>query len=142
MRRRMRLVFEQCQEPIAGLTSLAIGADQVFAEEMLKSSGDLVAVLPFTEYEQRFSGSGRARYRGLLARAATEWVLPRVSDDDEDCYFYAGKVVVENCDILVAVWNGKPAAGVGGTGDVVDYARLRGRETTWIDPERREVRTV
>lgn len=142
MRQRIRIVLDECQAPFSGLTSLAVGADQVFAEELLTSGGDLVAVLPFPEYEERFRGSGRVRYRRLVARATTVLVLPRASDDDEDCYFYAGKLVVENCDSLIAVWNGKPAEGVGGTGDVVEYARLCGRELTWIDPERREVRTA
>jgi hypothetical protein len=33
---------------------------------------------------------------------------------------------VDRSDVLLAVWDGRPARGFGGTGDVVAYARRRG----------------
>jgi hypothetical protein len=47
--------------------------------------------------------------------------------------------VVARCDLLVAVWNGAPARGLGGTADIVSYARECGRATVIIDPARRTV---
>ena len=45
-------------------------------------------------------------------------------------------VVADRCDLLIAVWDGQPAQGLGGTGDVVRYAREIGREVlvVWPDP--------
>ena len=34
---------------------------------------------------------------------------------------------------MIFVWDGKPAAGIGGTGDVVDYARALGKPLIVID---------
>ncbi len=33
-----------------------------------------------------------------------------------------GLVVVERCDLLLAIWDGHPAHGLGGTADIVAYA--------------------
>jgi hypothetical protein len=70
----------------------------------------------------------------LLARAATVNVLP-FAEPSEDAYLAAGKYVVDRADILVTLWNGKPAAGKGGTGDIVEYARLLNRPVIHIDPD-------
>jgi hypothetical protein len=42
---------------------------------------------------------------------------------------------VNRSDRLLAVWDGKPAQGLGGTGDIVAYAKSRGLPTTVIWPE-------
>ena len=40
---------------------------------------------------------------------------------------------------MFAVWDGQPAADVGGTGDIVQYARDVGRLLTVFDPVTRTV---
>ena len=49
-------------------------------------------------------------------------------------YLLAGIVVIERCEILVAVWDGLPARGVGGTGEVVRAALQRHRRVIVVDP--------
>jgi hypothetical protein len=44
-------------------------------------------------------------------------------------------VVVDPSDVLVAVWDGEPARRLGGTADVVAYARERGVPAIVIWPE-------
>jgi hypothetical protein len=39
---------------------------------------------------------------------------------------------VNNCDILVAIWDGKKAQGIGGTGDIVELARQKLLPVAWI----------
>ena len=142
VREQVRLSLTETDGPLAGLTSLAVGVDQLFAEEVVKLGGRVVAVLPFREYAERVPASERDTYHDLLAHASEAWVLPRVSDADEECYLYAGKMIVENCDRLIAVWDGQRARGIGGTADIVEYARLRGRRTAWINPDLGVVRTL
>ncbi len=48
----------------------------------------------------------------------------------------AGVWMVDRSDRLVAIWDGKPAAGLGGTGDVVAYALERGIPVVRVDVER------
>jgi hypothetical protein len=53
----------------------------------------------------------------------------------EAAYFAAGKLIVNRCDLLLAVWDGQPAGGLGGTGDIVGYARTNdvAVEIVWPD---------
>ena len=50
--------------------------------------------------------------------------------------------MVDHSELLIAVWDGKPAAGLGGTGDVVSYARQSGKHVYQIDPVSRSVAEV
>ncbi len=43
--------------------------------------------------------------------------------------------MVEVSEILLAIWNGRQAAGTGGTAEIVEYALERDRVVLWIDPE-------
>ena len=52
-----------------------------------------------------------------------------------DAYLQAGRAVVRHADILLAVWDGEPARGVGGTAEVVAEALNRGAPVVWIKPD-------
>ena len=47
--------------PLIGVTSLAIGADQLFADAVLQLGGELEAVIPFAEYDRTFDNSSDLR---------------------------------------------------------------------------------
>ena len=38
-----------------------------------------------------------------------------------------GQYVVDHCDVLIAVWDGQPARGRGGTAEIVQYAQEQNR---------------
>jgi len=46
-----------------------------------------------------------------------------------------GEEVARRCDVLVAVWDGCPAAGLGGTADAVAFARSLGKQVVVMWPE-------
>lgn len=132
-------ILTSLPSPITGITSLAIGADQLFAKAILHYKGSLEVILPFPEYEDTFDESpDRERYEQLLKAASKITVMQRTGSDEE-CYFAAGKLVVDEADLLLAVWDGEPAAGLGGTGDVVRYAHQRRKRTIHLDPITHEV---
>jgi hypothetical protein len=117
-----------------GVCSLATGADQIFAEAILKAGQPLEVVIPCAGYERTFTTSAAAEtYHRLLSQATSVVRLPFV-EPSEDAFFAAGRAVVERCTVLMAVWDGEPAAGLGGTADVVAYARRVGREVRIIWP--------
>jgi hypothetical protein len=108
---------------LVGVTSLAEGADQLFAEGVLELGGSLEVVVPAARYRAAF-GTERAakRYDKLVSNASLVVTLPFNLPSDE-AYMAAGREVVRRSDALLAVWDGKPARGYGGTADVVDYAK-------------------
>lgn len=124
--------------PLIGVTSLAIGADQLLARLVLQLGGTIHAVLPFADIERSFSPLDIPEYRALAKQATTE-VLD-TPGTDEDAYWAAGQRVVDLSDVVLAVWDGKPAQGKGGTADVVAYAIRRGVPLVHIDPIARTVR--
>jgi hypothetical protein len=121
------------QGQYTGVCSLAGGADQEFASLVLGRGCRLYVVVPCNNYEQTFSSEEeRERYQSLIARAC-EVELLAFSQPSEEAYFAAGRRVVDLSDILIAVWDGKTARGLGGTADVVEYARSQGKriEIVW-----------
>jgi hypothetical protein len=125
--------------PLIGLSSLAAGADQLFAQIVLKNGGALEATIPFPAYRERFENDLDARrYDALLAQAAQVEILPARSSDQES-YLAAGRRIVDRSAAILAVWNRRPAADVGGTSDVVQYAMSVGRPLTIFDPVNRIV---
>lgn len=124
--------------PIIGVTSLAIGADQLFARLVLEVGGSLHAVVPFPDIERSFSPGDLAAYRQLVRDAEVE--VLRTPGTDDDAFLAAGERVVDLSDVVLAVWDGNPAKGRGGTGDVVSYATRRGVPVVHIDPAARSVR--
>nr|WSZ95288.1 hypothetical protein OH820_06085 [Streptomyces sp. NBC_00857] len=114
------------------LSSLAVGADQLFATLALDRDADLTVVIPSGDYEDTFDGPEElADYRRLKDRATSEVRMAFPHSTDE-AYYAAGTYIADHCDRLLAVWDGLPARGLGGTGDIVRYARERGKPVTVI----------
>lgn len=121
-------------------TSLAVGSDQIFAREALALRIPVTAVIPMPGYERCFKPADRSAYRDLLGQC--EVLQLERADSDEQAFFTAGRQVADSCDLLVAVWDGKPAVGLGGTADIVDYCLKTGRSVVHIDPIARTVRAL
>ncbi len=116
------------------ILALAEGGDQAFAEAAVTLGVPLDVVIPCSRYEERFPDGARAKYRDLLARAATTVTL-EFDKPSEEAFLAAGIYVTDHCNLLVTLWNGKAAAGKGGTGDVVEYARSIGRPMIHVHPD-------
>ncbi|MEE4542579.1 hypothetical protein V2S66_11455 [Streptomyces sp. V4-01] len=118
-------------DPVEALSSLAAGADQLFAEIALDCGARLTVVTPADDYESTFSPAELIRFRALLDRADSHVTLgyTRVSGE---AYYAAGAYIADHCDLILAVWDGRPARGRGGTADVVHYARALGRPVSVI----------
>ncbi|MFJ1545219.1 hypothetical protein [Streptomyces sp. NPDC088246] len=122
------------EDEILGVTCLAEGADQAFALAMLASGGRLHVVIPSRDYESSFQNDeARSAYNSLLQLATSRSELA-FSTPGEDAYLAAGQEVADQSDILLAVWDGKPAGGKGGTADIVAYARQQGMDVRVIWP--------
>jgi hypothetical protein len=119
--------------PLRVISALAEGGDQLVAEEALAQGIELVAALPMPqrEYERDFADAGLlARFRALLERAAVRELpfAPGVTIDDvampgparDRQYAQLGMFVSSHCQVLLALWDGRPGL-AGGTAEVVEY---------------------
>lgn len=111
--------------PVAKLvSSMAEGADVLAAEAALASGVSLAACLPFPAetYARDFDGPAWARARSLIDRADAVQALSEFPGGDETAYELAGRLVLSQSDILIAVWDGEAARGRGGTTQVIAEA--------------------
>lgn len=132
----VREELSRLSPPLVGLTSLAVGADQVFAKTVLELGGSIIAVIPRDHYEQYFKDAGLDNYRELLCRATH---VSLHADDEQEAFLKAGLYVADHSDLLIAIWDGQPSQGKGGTGDVVQHAVSAGRPWIHIDPIQRSI---
>lgn len=119
------------------VSALAEGADRIAAAAAVDRGARLEVVLPLpsADYEKDFqTPESLARYRELLADAASVTALP-IRDDRDAAYLEGGMRVVERCDAVIAIWDGEPARGTGGTAEIVAYADAIGRPVRWLRVE-------
>lgn len=117
------------------ISAIAEGADRLVAREALALPGTTLAValpLPVDDYAQDFATEESQReYREFLDRAEAVEIMPP-TPTREAGYELQGRWVADRCDALVAVWDGAPSRGQGGTAEIVAYAADRGVPILWV----------
>jgi hypothetical protein len=117
------------------LSALAEGGDRLAARVLLEEPrASLVAVLPLQkdDYLSDFgSQASKEEFLELLARAERVEVVA-ASASREEGYERAGRRIVEESDLLFALWDGLASRGRGGTADIVEYARSAEVPVYWI----------
>lgn len=131
---RIRELLERHPTDLIGVCSLAAGADQLFARTVLQAGGRLHIVIPCVQYRTTFSPNEAKAYDELLAAASSSEMLP-FEVPSEVAFLAAGQRVVDLAELLIAVWDGRPAQGAGGTGDIVSYAGDQDVEVAVVWPK-------
>lgn len=128
------------------VSPLAEGADRIVAREALDLGYQLQCPMPFPqeEYENDFrdpraqSPSALQEFRDLLARGdgvgeCVRFELDGDRTDEAAAYGATGRVVLNQSDIFLVVWDGGPAQGGGGTVEKLHEALRFGLPVIWID---------
>ncbi|MDH5738382.1 MAG: hypothetical protein OEZ23_08720, partial [Gammaproteobacteria bacterium] len=118
---------------------LAEGADRLVARlamELFSMPLIVPLPLPYELYQDDFTDSDSVEeFKEFVGRAEFYFELPMrfgnletlsASDDDPDCprnkqYALAGAYLAETSDELIAIYDNKPASGIGGTGQIVRW---------------------
>jgi hypothetical protein len=134
-------VYSNEEPELRLISSLAEGADRLVAEEALSSNlgFNLQSPLPF--YREDYAAKdfkkpeSRAAFHRLLESPINTAVLELdgVIERDEEAYEAAGRVMLSQCDVLIAIWNGE-AGKRGGTEQIVNEARSSEIPVLWIHP--------
>jgi hypothetical protein len=111
--------------------SAAYGADLI-ALECARELGitiHLLLPLPEEEFAKDFAGHEAEWQKAQEFIAAAQrgenggtFRVLRGDTQRPDCYHSQATRLVDACDILLTVWNGRPAAGLGGTGELIEMA--------------------
>ena len=131
---------------LTAVSPLAEGADRIFAEEALRCGYRLTCVMPFhrDEFKRDFAGpesfeeASAARFDAILVKAEqagalTSFELDGRRERAHEAYSQAGRVVLNQSDLLLAVWDGGSTNGIGGTFDTIQQAISFNVPTLWLD---------
>jgi hypothetical protein len=120
------------------LSGIAEGADRLAAFVALGRGWKLQSILAFSRarFQEDFPTSfAVGEFRALL-KASEKVIEPMPAAHKhrlpEAAYHAVGQHLLELCDTLIAVWDGQPSRGKGGTVDVVDAALDKGIPVIWI----------
>ncbi|MEU6239689.1 hypothetical protein [Streptomyces sp. NPDC047024] len=119
---------------LVGVSCIADGPDAWFAEAVLARGGRLEVVVPAAEYRAGLPGWHHPVYDHLLAHAA-DVHHTGLTESTSEAHQAGSEILVGLVDELIAVWDGKPARGYGGTTDVVAYAERTGVPVRVLWPE-------
>ena len=117
------------------ISPLAEGSDRIVAEAGRAIGADLQCPLPFhaDEYSLDFDTSeSKQEFNALLAGASAVFECDGRRNAEGDSYERVGRIVVEQSDFLIAIWDGEPAAGRGGTTQMVEEALAKGVPIIWL----------
>jgi hypothetical protein len=121
----LRAALRRETRPVHGITCLAPGADQLFAEALIAEHRTYDVVLPAPDYREReIPLTNRTAFDRLLRRARR--VSHAFLTTGELAYEAAGMSMLDASDRLIAVWNGGGGGVVGGTAEIVAAAQRRG----------------
>lgn len=107
--------------------SLAEGADMIAADAALRAGWQLDTILPFAraDYATDFDAVAAGELHRRLDLSANVLELPGRRDEaggEAAAYERAGRVMLTQSDILIAIWDGGPARGRGGAAQIVAEA--------------------
>ncbi|GAA1965430.1 hypothetical protein [Kitasatospora viridis] len=124
----------QAGAQLTGVSCIADGPDAWFAEEVLARGGRLEVVIPAEAYRAGLPPEYHETYDHLL-RSAAEVHDTGLAVADEQAHMRGSELLVQRVERLLAVWDGRPARGYGGTADVVAYAGRFGVPVTVLWPD-------
>jgi hypothetical protein len=118
---------------VYGIASVAAGGDLLFAECCIQLALPLCVLLPVPveEFRKDFDEISWSRAEKVLSKATSVEVTAG-NQSREEGYYECGIETVQRSRLLLALWNGGPSQGLGGTEDIVSFAKGLGRPLVWL----------
>ena len=116
-------------KPDQAISGMALGVDQWAAEICVELKIPFTAAIPCFNQDRKWPATSQYKYRKLL-KLAEHQVTVTQSYYTHEVMQARNEWMVDNSDILIAVWNGTP----GGTANCVKYAQKQGKRIIRIRP--------
>ena len=126
---------------IYGVSSVAAGGDLLFGESCIQLEIPLLVLLPMPaeQFREDFDAATWARAERVMSKAVSVEVTGG-NQPRNDLYYECGIETVQQSRLLVALWDGEPSHGMGGTGDIISFAKELGRPVVWFHSATGDVR--
>jgi hypothetical protein len=118
---------------IYGVASAAAGADLLFAETCLELNLPIRIFLPVPKekFREDFDELSWERAESVFKKALSVEVTG-AGEKLTERYYECGIETVQQSQLLQALWDGEPSQGLGGTADMVHFAKEQERPVIWI----------
>lgn len=118
---------------VYGVSSAAAGGDLLFAESCIQIGLPIRILLPEPkeQFREDFDEATWNRAESVMKRAISVEVIGS-GQTKEERYYECGVETVQQSQLLLALWNGKPSHGLGGTEEIVTFAKEQERPVIWI----------
>jgi hypothetical protein len=121
---------------VYGVSSVAVGGDLIFAECCLQLEIPLRALLPMPQeyFRKDFDAVEWRRVEHILKLA----VSVEVTGDHElrtEGYYECGIKTAQQSQLMIALWDGEHSHGLGGTQEIVVFAKEMGKPVIWFHSE-------
>lgn len=116
-----------------GVSSAASGGDLLFAESCIELGIPLRILLPApkNQFREDFDESSWLRAEQVFRQALSVEVIDG-GECREERYYHCSLETVRLSRLMVALWDGEPSRGPGGTAETVSFAESLGMPVIWI----------
>ena len=116
------------------ISGMALGNDMICAEIVLKLKQKyknvlLECAIPCLNQEKNWPLSQQKRYKKILRKADKVHYVSK-NEYSNTCMNDRNRYMVTKCDVVIAIWNGKPS----GTYNTIKFAKEYGKKVRVIDP--------
>lgn len=113
------------------ITGMAQGIDTLFAKIAIDYGFQFIAAIPCWNQDKMWPPKAKEAYSNILANWLCTIQLVTPSEYTPQCMQIRNQWMVDNCDVLIAVWDGSK----GGTANCVKYAQQQGKDIIRINPK-------
>lgn len=136
-RARWRKCFASELTEMRLISPLATGADSIAAQAAVDLGYTLNAALPFpvSRYRDDFDSQDLQQFDQLLGEAQRVFELhgeDATPKEAASSYLACGRLILRQSDILIAVWDGAAARGIGGTAMIIESALRDNIPVIWV----------
>lgn len=107
------------------ITGMAQGTDQIAAHEALLFEGRIWCYYPYRRKLHEVED---------YLESKADKVMYEQEEYSPECYIKRDRRIVDDCDVLLAVWDGKEN---GGTWQTIKYAREKGKQIVYFKGEKK-----
>lgn len=110
------------------ITGMALGIDTLFSLLAIENKIPFIAAIPCKDQEKMWVQKSKDLYQSILKNKLCSIQMVSFKEYDLECMNKRNEWMVDNCDLLIAVWDGTS----GGTKNCINYAVKKKKQIIYI----------
>lgn len=129
--------YKKSDEELILITGMALGIDTLFAKIAIKNKIKFIAAIPCKEQYIPWPKKSQETWYSIINNPLCIVYYISKESYTPECMNIRNKWMVDNCDLLIGVWDGSS----GGTKNCIDYAVSQNKIPVIINPKNHEIIT-